>query len=329
VSQPRTLESQILRLSDAIPLFFNRPEYICRISQIPRRVRAQFDKGGETEEIELPWGAPLLINPHETIGRSLWGMGIYDLIVAEGLLRLADPDELALDVGANIGLMTSALAHAVGTTGRVISFEPNPALVPRLEHNVSLWAERLNWRQVTVEATALSDAPGEAVLTIPDDFAKNQGLATLEKGIAGNGVTVPVRPLDEMLPADSFVGVMKLDVEGHEPSVLAGAAGLLSEGRIRDIVFEEHNKYPSVVTRLLESHGYQVFGLVKGMLAPRLTPASKMKTALIAGGTPNYLATTDPARAAQRLAPMGWQALRDQPRRFTSPEVDSAERSKL
>jgi FkbM family methyltransferase len=45
----------------------------------------------------------------------------------------------AVDVGANIGYMTSLMAHKVGLSGKVIAFEPHPAIYKRLVNNVQDW----------------------------------------------------------------------------------------------------------------------------------------------------------------------------------------------
>jgi FkbM family methyltransferase len=304
------VESFTLRVSDEIPPFFVRPEYLYRPSQLGRRVWRQLNKSTSTRLVTLPWGVPLLVEPEEFIGGNIWRTGVYDLIVLEALIRLADPGELALDVGANIGLMTSALAYAVGPTGHVISFEPHPDLVRRLQRNAELWRSRLDWAHVVVDPVALSDSEAKASLTMPADFAKNRGRATLEPGCPGEGLTVSTKTLDGVLGTDQFVGVIKIDVEGHERSVLTGATNSLSSGQVRDILFEEYNKYPTPVTRLLEAQGYQIFGLRKNIFAPRLTPSSKLGMSLVTERTANYLATRDPLRAARRLTSMGWQALR-------------------
>ena len=48
--------------------------------------------------------------------------GIYDLIVTEILWRLINKGEIAVDVGANIGYMTSLMAAKVASSGKVYSY---------------------------------------------------------------------------------------------------------------------------------------------------------------------------------------------------------------
>ena len=70
------------------------------------------------------------MNPKETIGRAILRLGVYDLCVSESICRLLDPGESAIDVGANLGYMTSLMAAKAGKCGSVESFEPHPDLMP-------------------------------------------------------------------------------------------------------------------------------------------------------------------------------------------------------
>ena len=63
----------------------------------------------------------------QLIGSNLWKVEIYDLIVAESLMRLADSGEYCLEVG-QYRPHDSALAYAVGTVGHVVSFESQPRI---------------------------------------------------------------------------------------------------------------------------------------------------------------------------------------------------------
>jgi hypothetical protein len=99
---------------------------------------------------------------------------------------------------------------------------------------------------------------------------------------------------------------MKLDVEGHEVHVLGGSDALLAEQRIRDIVFEEHNDFPTELTQLLESHGFVLFAIDQTLLGPRMHPPP---STVSSWDPPTYLATLDPTRAFRRLGRRGWSCL--------------------
>jgi hypothetical protein len=157
----------------------------------------------------------------------------------------------------------------------------------------------------------LSDVDGEAALCLPDYFAANSGSAFLA-GPQGSGleprVRVATRRLDSVVSAPTCPAVMKIDVEGHEAQVLAGAGELLARRCIRDIVLEEHSAYPSRSTTLLEQHGYSVYRLRRTFLRPVIEPPDLPHTRS-SWEAPNYLATTDPDRARSRLHTIGWQCL--------------------
>ena len=61
--------------------------------------------------------------------------------------------------------------------------------------------------------------------------------------------------------ASGSAGVLKLDVEGFEESVLRGAPAALGQRRIRHIVLEDHHRSASPVVEHLRGAGYQVFSL--------------------------------------------------------------------
>jgi len=279
---------------------FLRPEYLWRPRQILRRL--SFTPSQNVTELALPWHCTINARSAEDIGRSIATQGVYDLPLTEALTRLADPGETALDLGANIGYASLVLARAVGPHGRVICFEPNPALLPLLSANVASWSS-LPISPIQVEAVAVSDSDGEGVLGFPDEYAQNHGVATLE--LATDGVAVPIRRLDSF--GITSVGVMKVDVEGHESNVLKGAQSLLAGKRIRDILFEEHEAYPALSHQILLGHGYQIFRLTRSTLRPLLLPPqAPPRQAFL---PPNFLATIDPPRAFSRFAAWGWSAL--------------------
>lgn len=252
--------------------------------------------------LSLPWDCTIRACSAETIGRSIATQGVYDLPVTEAIMRLADPGDTALDVGANIGYMSLVLARSVGPRGRVASFEPSPTVFPVLRMNVDNW-KSLGIAPIEIHGLALSESDGEGHLGFPANSDENWGLATLE--IRDGGIPIQLRRLDSAEPEGA--GIMKVDVEGHEASVFAGASGLLSRKRIRDILFEEHEPYPARSHSILLDHGYQLYRLTRSTGRPLLLPASAPgRQAYLPS---NFLATADPARAESRFRAPGWQAL--------------------
>jgi FkbM family methyltransferase len=243
--------------------------------------------------------------PSERIGEALVKTGAYDTGVLEVLARLTGPGETCVDIGANFGLMTGVLARAAGSGGTVHCFEPHPGLRARLERHLEVWAgESASFAKVELHASAVSDRAGEAELHLPVDFDANEGTASLEaQGGGGESFTVPTVLLDEVF-ADEKIGVLKIDIEGHEKAALEGAAGLLGRHAVRDVVYEDHEGYPSAVSGFLEGHGYRVFRIDKGLLGPLLRGPEIELPSL-----PNFLATADPERALARIKARGYRVL--------------------
>lgn len=263
-----------------------KPEYLFRPKQVIARLRPP-----RGHDVRLPWGHIISCDPREDLGRAIHALGVYDLAVTETLWRLTDPEDVAVDAGANIGYMTALLS---ARAARVLSFEPHPEIFKKLATNAVRWSEAIELHEC-----ALSDTEGAAKLALPETFAENKGVAFISDS---GEVEIRMRRLDAL---SARVDVLKIDVEGHELAVLKGAGDLV--GRIRDIIFEEHGKFPTPATDYLRSHGYDLFAVGQSFFRPLL---------LAPGSRPgrywlplSYLATIDPARALSRFRGPGWRSL--------------------
>jgi FkbM family methyltransferase len=284
-----------------------KPWYFHRPGQLLRRLWGGL-RGLPTASVvvPLPWGVGLEVDPREAIGRAIWTTGVYDLAVSETLFRLTRPGDLAIDAGANIGFMTGLMAVRAGPGGRVIAFEPQPVLAGQLRGNVARIAQRPGAAEVEVRQTGLSDVAGTARLIPPTDASANHGLAHI--GTGEGGWEIVTERLDDVI-GDATVGVLKVDVEGHESAVLAGAAGLLGRRAIRHVVFEDHAGAGSDVQKTLTAFGYRVFSLGWRLRGPVLgDPAGPPVCQPYEA--PSYLATADPAEVDRVMGRPGWDALR-------------------
>jgi FkbM family methyltransferase len=284
----------------------NRPYYLFRPAQLLVRLRARTPADGSPHAVRTAWGSQLYCWP-DSLGLAVARNGVYDLVVAETLARLADPGETVADAGANVGLMSNLLAHAVGVEGRVVSFEPHPLIQQTLARNVELLSDE-GLDVVELHRAAVSSSHGTLPLTIdPETFAYNKGTASLQATGGSSSTDVQTVRLDDELSAP--VGVLKLDVEMHEREALEGAGSLLAHKLIRDIVFEEHEPPPTAVTELLESYGYTILGVRQGLAGPIVSaPGEAYRRQM--WDPPALLASIDPARARQRLKRRGWLCLR-------------------
>lgn len=287
--------------------FMNRPYYWYRPSQLALRLRTPANGGGAPSLVRAAWGSELYCWP-DPLGKAVARTGVYDLTVAETLARLAGPGETAVDAGANVGLMSNLLAHAVGAHGRVVSFEPHPLIFQTLARNVERWRAVEQIDVIDARQVAVSSANGSSPLAVdPETFAENKGTASLERVDPEHCTEVPTVSLDSQFSGP--IGVLKLDVEMHELAALEGARSLLERRLVRDVLFEEHEPPPTAVTSLLEAHGYSVMSVRQGLTGPVLcAPRDAYSRKL--WDPPALLATSDPERARRRLQRRGWACLR-------------------
>lgn len=147
------------------------------------------------------------------------------------MLRLLSKGDVALDIGCHKGAYLYWMRSRVGSSGRVIAFEPQPALAARLARVI----RAAGWKNVTVHNIALSSSEGAADLHIPGGAAAPSPGATLEireeePAPDSSAVRVKTMRLDSLLPArraEPAVKLIKCDVEGHELDVFRGAEQLL------------------------------------------------------------------------------------------------------
>ncbi|MGQ0590671.1 MAG: FkbM family methyltransferase [Sphingosinicella sp.] len=166
------------------------------------------------------------------VHRGMWGatgnlyLGLHEFGDMAFVLHMLREDDLFVDVGANVGTYTVLAAGVRGA--RCHAFEPDPLTAAHLAANL---ASNGIEDKVAVHVMALGHANGEIGFTI--------GLDTVNR-VASAGEPqrlVPVRRLDDVL-VDQVPVLIKIDVEGHEDSVFAGAEATLADSRLLAIETE-------------------------------------------------------------------------------------------
>src|SRR5690606_13826018 len=100
--------------------------------------------------------------------------------------------------------------------------------------------------------------------------AENDGIATLEKNAVGRKLTVETKRLDS-LGLTGKIRLIKIDVEGHELSVLKGAQKALEDNLFDYILYEDLTGPDGETTKFLRDRGYTIFKLVKAFSGLLLT----------------------------------------------------------
>ena len=158
--------------------------------------------------------------------------------------REIQPGWTVYDIGANCGQSTLHLARAVGANGKVVAFEPVPENFKALARNVEL----NGLANVTPVCAAASDRDGVDHFSFDRAHSTSGHLSPL-----GNIEVRLVRLDDGPWPAPHLI---KLDVEGAAPQVLAGAQGLIAKRR--PVIFMEMHSTEELqaAAEVMRVHGY-------------------------------------------------------------------------
>jgi len=207
------------------------------------------------ERIVTAHGCQFRLDLGEYIQRSVY-FGTFEAEEARVVARLLKPGQTFVDAGANIGYFTALAASRVGPAGRILSVEPSTMAFLKLERLIR--DNHLN--QVILHHGALGDTPGESPLYLDESRRDNHNFSPslVPQGDRFTLETVPVTTLDALAEKHALdrIDLLKIDVEGHEPHVLAGAARLIHQQRIRSVFCEvdEYNLHAagSSAERLLK-----------------------------------------------------------------------------
>ena len=154
--------------------------------------------------------------------------GLHEFEEMGFLLHFLKPNDLFVDVGANVGTYTILASSHIGCN--TITFEPISATYKRLLNNIAI-----NHIESKVSAYNIGVGAERKILKFTD------GLDTVNHVIGEKenikSVEVDVNTLDSFLP-EHQVALLKIDVEGYETEVLKGAENLFAEGRVKAVIIE-------------------------------------------------------------------------------------------
>ena len=230
----RRAAESVIRNPSALPALLKRGDpgqviYNKRMREWLRTRREYLDEPKRT------LGFKIFLNPEDmSQGSALIATsGWLNLPVTCLLLGVLERGMNVVDVGANLGYYTLLAAKAVGTTGRVWGFEPEP-------HNFLLMMKSVrasDLQNVAPVQMALSDKPGTGKLYLAPSSEPNAHTLTRDRGLGS--LDVPTTSLDDFWQArgEGRLDLLKVHVFGDEPIVLRGARRVL------------HDSRPMVVTR--------------------------------------------------------------------------------
>jgi FkbM family methyltransferase len=223
-----------------------------------------------------------------------WKLGLLEAAERRLIRRQVRPGAVAVDVGANVGLHTLALARAVGADGRVHALEPAPE-----NHRLLARAVRdARLSQVHVHQAAAAACAGEALLYLA---AANRGDHRLHPGVtARTALRVRTVVLDELLAAEPRVDFVKIDVQGAELAVVDGlhatlarsaGAGVLCE--LCPVLLRAAGSEPAALLARFARHGLRPHRLGRDGGVAAIPAAAALAAAERAGWLNLWFASAD------------------------------------
>jgi FkbM family methyltransferase len=209
------------------------------------------------------WGPHVVPFNDRNVAGALLLYGEYSLRQCAVLYKLLRPGDVALDIGANIGATALPMMRAVGPTGRVIAFEPQAPLARVCHATLALNADSPS--QFEVRQAGVGRAPGTMHVPLVDYDAEANDFGCVEL-VADGGTPVRILVLDHLfLPR---VNLIKIDAEGMEADILAGAEQLIR--RDKPVLMVENDrgaKWRGLVAQI-EALGYTVYWLATLLFNP-------------------------------------------------------------
>ncbi|MEK0185104.1 FkbM family methyltransferase [Microcoleus anatoxicus] len=227
--------------------------------------------------VELPEFKIYAMTNDSAVGQTIISTQNYEPHVTNAILKHLKGGDVFLDIGANIGYFTLLAASIVKDFGQVISFEPNPqnlqliysSIVENQFDNITIYPfAASNFRQILTLATGGSNG------TVFD--------ASLFQ--AENCYFVPSMVVDELLQHEQQINVIKMDIEGHEPSAIRGMDLLIRKHK--PIIFTEFHPWcirfynktePQEYLEQLTQYGYRLFIIERVEEGGKITEAPDTK----------------------------------------------------
>ena len=168
--------------------------------------------------------AVVVLNPDDPVVSGALHFGVYEKAETKFFQTACRKGMTFLDVGANIGYYTALAARAVGPNGKIIALEPDPESFKYLEQTIAANGTE----NVQAFPVAASDASASLPLYISADNRGDNRLYS--PGETRPQVEVKAVTTDALLAENKIetIDLIKIDVQGYEPKVIAGLRDTIS-----------------------------------------------------------------------------------------------------
>ena len=251
-------------------------------------MHGQFRRGGLNWQLDL----------NEGIDFAIYLLGAFERDLMLSYQRLIAPGATVLDIGANIGAHTLPLAKHVGPNGRVIAIEATAFAYAKLQENLSLNSELIAQTTLTQALLTASDsAPTETAIQSSWPLVDGEAVHDMTCGAPKSTIGAKTCTLDTLLAELSLQQVdwIKLDVDGHELTVLQGSRKCLETYRptifmeLAPYCYQDGSSDFADMVKILTSRDYDLFRLPSLTLLPQ-SAALLVKDEIPSKGSINILA---------------------------------------
>lgn len=187
----------------------------------------------------------------------------YERDIIKCIKEMVKPNQVCLDIGANIGFLSAVMGKAVGDKGKIYSLEPNHKLFPCL---ITL-AESSNG-VINPFQLAVSDKNGILEFYLEANHALSTCVESLHSATAQKILVKTISIDDFCSQQQIFPDFIKIDVEGAEPLVLKGMQKLFESGHrpiilceLKPWTYDVFNTSPEDVLNLVLQYGYKTYVL--------------------------------------------------------------------
>ena len=219
------------------------------LGTIARFIRWQIGTRLLDYPVIVPWiGRTFLTMERGMTGATMnYYCGLHEFAEMAFLLHFLRPDDFFLDIGSNVGsysMLGSGVCQA-----RCLALEPVPETYARLLKNIAV-------NQLSELVTPCRLALGERIGMIRFTADRDTMNRVAPDGYTGVTIDVPISTIDGVLSGLPGSIFWKIDVEGHEEQVFAGASNAINDRSLRAMLLEST---PQGVAILLEQSGFSPY----------------------------------------------------------------------
>jgi FkbM family methyltransferase len=246
----------VLKLPQVVKFIWRHPlSRKRRLARLGRFVRWQMGARLVPGPVVVPFveNTRLLVRPGMQGATGNVYTGLHEFDEMAFVLHSLGESDLFVDVGANVGTYTVLAAGVAGC--RCVSVEPVTSSYEQLIDNL-----RLNQLQHLVDARRVAVGDRDGSVRVSTQFGPMNRLIDSNGGPPVNADVVSMRRLDDLLAGKSPT-IIKVDVEGFEPKVVAGALGTLGHPSVLAVLMEANRRVGRdedriSVTEQMEALGY-------------------------------------------------------------------------